>query len=453
MTAPLRLSWTASVVGAGLLLMALVARPTLGLLLIVATVAVVLAARSPAIPLAFFSASALPAVVLAGRLPHGATVAGFAAWNAVALFIALVRSGRARRPLLRGVVGIPLAATAALVALMIIRIAGSPDSAYGSQKVQLVLLTVVVPFLLAIIVGRSAQELMRFLRWFIALEAAAALYAVYELSSGSLQTVGANRFTVANSVDPIELARDMGAFLIVLLFAIAHTRQSGTRLWYALIAIPAFATLLASGSRAPLVALVLGTGVLLATRASDPRMFRRLARVVAALVAIGTVAVVALVPASAIERAFSAFGGDTVGAGEVPRLTLWHEAIQAASNNLWTGLGTGGYAAIEPHGLLYPHNIFLEVFAELGLFALALLVIAIGVGTLQVASVAFSRRRGASWAALMTALLVFAIFNACFSGDLATNGQIWVWLGIGLAQAAAPLGRRAVQPRPAAASA
>jgi O-antigen ligase len=453
MTATIRVTWAASLATGVLVLMLLVARPTVGLMLVIAAIAVVLAARSPAIPLAFFSAGALPAVVLTGRLPQGATVAAFGVWNLLALFIAFVRSGRLRRPLLRDVVGIPLAATAALVALMLIRLSGSGDPSYGSQKIQLTFLTIVVPFLLAMIVGRSSREILRFLRWFIVLESAAAIYALYLLSSGSLHSFAANRFTVATSVDPIEIARDMGAFAIVLLFAMAHTRQTRTQVGYALIAITALVTLLASGSRAPFVALVIGTGVLLATRASDPRIFRRMARVVGVLIALGTVAIVTLVPGSALERALSVFGGDTVGGGEVRRVTLWHEAVQAASQNLWTGLGTGGYAAIEPHGLLYPHNIFLEVFAELGLFALVLLVLALGAGTLRVASIAFSRRPGSSVAGLMTALLVFAIFNACFSGDLTTNGQIWVWLGIGLAQATAAVRQPAWRLRTAASTA
>ena len=75
------------------------------------------------------------------------------------------------------------------------------------------------------------------------------------------------------------------------------------------------------------------------------------------------------VPGQAANRALSVLTGTGAGVSSNGRSDLWSQAIQAFSTHPFVGLGTGGFASVNPADL-YPHNILLEVGSELGLVGL-----------------------------------------------------------------------------------
>ena len=123
------------------------------------------------------------------------------------------------------------------------------------------------------------------------------------------------------------------------------------------------------------------------------------------------------------------------------RVELWSAGWESFIERPLVGLGTGGFADAFPSEL-YPHNLFLELAAELGIVGL-LLVVAFTTAGFVAALRAYrstdpqvSRR-----AALVTALLASALTNAAFSGNVSSNAA--VWLAVGLAVGLAESGRDA----------
>jgi O-antigen ligase len=102
------------------------------------------------------------------------------------------------------------------------------------------------------------------------------------------------------------------------------------------------------------------------------------------------------------------------------------QSIQLLATHGWLGVGTGdwGPAVGRPTGRQYPHNLFLELWCELGLPGLAagVLLVAWFVGLVRRCRRAAGDRR---LAATLAALFAFWILNAQLSGDLLDNRHLW----------------------------
>jgi O-antigen ligase len=430
-----RVAWPALVVAGFALAVACVRFPVVGLLLLVGGIATWLARRSPAIPLAIYSAATLPSLLLAGRLPQGFTVGAYGAWMALAILLAIT-GGRLRGVPVRRLVDASFLATAGLVLLLIIRLPDSPAHDYGSEKVQLTLLILLLPYLLAILVGISRSDIFLYFKIFATLGVATAFYSLYQLLTGASVEIYTDRFTVGDTVNPIELGRDMGETILVLLAGLTLAASRRWRIAFGLAIVPCAAVMLASGSRQPLLALIPAVPALLVTRVRDKRAFRRLAVGVGAVTVVAAVAIAVFVPTTAIDRALSSFTGQEASAGEEPRTVAWGYAIDASTTSPVLGIGTGGYAAVRNNELQYPHNIAIEAFLEIGLIGLTLLAIAILPAFGRLAGLAIARAGPQeAWvgavAGLLFSLLVFSTLVSMVSGDIPNNGAIWRWIGLG----------------------
>jgi O-antigen ligase len=189
--------------------------------------------------------------------------------------------------------------------------------------------------------------------------------------------------------------------------------------------------LLAAGSRGPVVAFALGLAVLLALSAVTPRARRRLG-LVGAVLTLAILIVPLIVPGSVVGRALSAIVGSASGLSSNGRSSLWSLSLTVFSQHWLFGLGTGGFAALHT-GLDYPHNIALEIATELGSVGLLALIVAIGG---FVSSLVRVRRRVSGEdkliASLLIALFLAAFINACFSGAIQDNRDVWIWGGIAI---------------------
>ena len=138
-----------------------------------------------------------------------------------------------------------------------------------------------------------------------------------------------------------------------------------------------------------------------------------------------------IVPGSAIGRALSTIVGSTSGLSSNGRSSLWAQAYSTFGQHPFLGVGTGGFAALNPEQ--YPHNILLEVAVELGAVGLVALLAMIGgmlarLGSLWRSTVGPERLQ----VALIIALFTLALVNAFVSGAIQDNRDIWIWGGIGL---------------------
>jgi O-antigen ligase len=116
------------------------------------------------------------------------------------------------------------------------------------------------------------------------------------------------------------------------------------------------------------------------------------------------------------------------------RLNLYEEAIRLwTSSPIWGG-GTGGFAiAVTGSAFIreYPHNIVLELGAEIGLVGvlvfIAMMYMAFRIG------LAIVRNSSGLMRVTIRYLLVsvyFALLNAMVSGDINDNRILFTWLGL-----------------------
>lgn len=400
-----------------------------------AAVAALCAWQSPAIPLALVG---LPSAIfaLSGGNPFapGLVTAVFSAWIALALFLAVVRGEHA--PPLRVVLALPVVASAALLGWMALRLGASLADEYGGQKTQLFVAGNLMFLVAGVFVGWRRRNLTVLLALTMAVALAGALVLLVDLATGSAETVLPDRFAVSPEDDPIGLSRDSAYGLLIAAYLVLAAQWTSLRLLGA-AALPALAVaLVAGGSRGPVVGLAVGLVVFMALTSAEPSTRRRLL-LLAAAVAIAVFTVPQMLPDSTISRSFEVLSDSGTAVSANGRLDLWERAYDALADHPVAGLGTGGFATLEPM-LLYPHNLLLEAWAELGLVGLALLL-AFLAGTVR--NLSRSWRDSVDADRLMVAviggLFAAALVNAMFSGAIQNNRSLWLWAGVGIGLAGA----------------
>lgn len=227
--------------------------------------------------------------------------------------------------------------------------------------------------------------------------------------------------TTVDAAGTIAVARLTGAGLMALT-VLTVTRQ--VRLTIAIpVGLLIMTPMIATGSRGPVLAVVLTGGLLLLLNRG-----RGLAATSFVLAALGFAGWWTYDHASpaARERFGLLFQADR-GSSVNVRIDLLHQAWAIAQEQL-LGIGWGGLAHHLYPLAPYPHNIVLEVAAEGGWIALATLVVV----WLVAASRAYQLRSDpAALGAL--ALLVYWTLNAMVSGDLNDNRGVFVLIGVCLA--------------------
>jgi O-antigen ligase len=345
-------------------------------------------------------------------------------WAMLAVAIVAARDGTLPSALLRSPA---VVLTALLACWLVVRLSTSAAPAYGSQKVQLFVLINVGALVGGAVIGRTARDFGLFLRLMLAVGAVSALVLTGKLAGGGAQQVAGDRYVIASTYDPIAFGRSMGFALLVAVFLLASGATAKLRT-AAVVLLPVLAlAFFAAGSRGPLVGLAGGLLVLAGLSVGTKEARRRLSL----LVPVGLVAgfaVSRLVPGQSVTRIFSFLTGNGSDTRGEARLTLWHAAWQAFGDHPLAGLGTGGFAALDPANV-YPHNLLLETASELGLPGLFLVLALIAVGTVTAAR-AWREGTRRLEAAFVLALLATATINAMFSADIGGNGQIWLALGL-----------------------
>jgi len=206
------------------------------------------------------------------------------------------------------------------------------------------------------------------------------------------------------------------------------------RLLVDVLTVLAVVELIALDSRGPLIALVAG-GACLFLLASSTRRRRVFSGGVALLTVIAFS--FALLPSHYTQR--YALITDLASPSVAARMDMWHFVIQNSSDWFFTGAGISGFAfaylgdaglAAEATGL-YPHNIFLDVFADAGFFAL--LVFACLIGLLLHRGIRLCRVAEGSLQSLgLGAVVPFValLVASLFSGDITDTRPLWLFAGL-----------------------
>ena len=386
--------------------------------------------RHPAWTRWFWDGLALACLLAGGwsfdrRLAFGSDVSLNQCLCAMLLLRVLFGAWQARREPVRG--RATLGAAVACTAVLLARLPGSANPAYGGFKV-IAYLGLVVPVL--VYVEATLREPRDLQRWFVLMALSAvglmllSLQHVFDLEQGErLAVLGGG---------PNVFARLVGMGVIATLALAAHWRRRGARrsATFAWMAIPlAVIAMVLAGSKAALLALALASLVVL--HASGARRLVRLL-VLAMVVCVGIPIVahpfvrhmnkdggiVRLLRLPDLEDSFGSYGSRV-------RFTLGSlEQIRARP---WWGVGTGAWGNSLGLGMdgAYPHNFAVEIATETGLGGLALVLVPF---------VWFPRRRASEdptarvRAAGLTAIAIFWAINVSLSGDLVDSRYFWLAL-------------------------
>jgi O-antigen ligase len=232
------------------------------------------------------------------------------------------------------------------------------------------------------------------------------------------------------------------AALLVPLLAMLFVPQVSSialRLAAVVASILAVLVALASGSRGPLIALLLLGAIGFVRALASPRGIDRRALVLVVLFAVAGVAIVVSGAIDLPEASTARFVGlgEFVGnaldaAPDAPvgdtssqaRVRLFGFALELFAEQPVTGAGTAGYPVLSPAAVgdfeanAYPHNAFLQVAAEHGLIGLVIL------GALVV--LALTRRLPArTYGNAIRLLFAYFLLNAMVSGDVFDDRATW----------------------------
>jgi O-antigen/teichoic acid export membrane protein len=344
-------------------------------------------------------------------------------------------SGRVRR------VPYGFALTITVVSLsLVVSLAWTDAGSYGTTKVTtfltVTMLAIGAPFFLI----ESWEDIRRFFRWTVVVAVPVAILAITNPSTDTGRLAGDNTIGTSRMLC-------IGA-LILLLGALARARW---RIPSTALAAGFIATAAAVGSRGPILSLVLALVVVLA--AWLVRVPRKIAPVL--LIAVLSLAVVPFVslPKTSTERISSAARDPIAAFRTDDRYVLVQQAWGIIQDHPILGGGVGAFSIENPTSK-WPHNFFIEVWAELGLGALIVvagaIVIAL-VGLFRLAWRVPEEGRDRELVYVLLAVFFFNLLAVQVSGNINDNRDFWgmlaiVWLVISGSVAAPGL----AAPEPAA---
>ncbi|MEO0085746.1 MAG: O-antigen ligase family protein [candidate division WOR-3 bacterium] len=304
-----------------------------------------------------------------------------------------------------------------------------PETPYGREKafrfLTLTNLAVVAPF---VCLNRDSS-LSRFL-------VANIILGIVMLPLGHVSNEGLSAFGSTH----IATGRALGLGLLASVYLGLRRMPPFYRFVWLAVGVALLAGFLLSGSRGSFVALVTSAAVT-CLLALATRRGRRHVLALAAVAGVAALGVTALAPTAVetMNRRLTAAVADPLTFTARTRLERATAAIDAFAAHPLFGTGIGGFDALfsiaDTGRGDYPHNVFLEVAAELGLAGLAafLLLMSRSLRRPLRAHLSAVRRPDTSFAALplfVIALTCYALVNSLFSGDLNDNRLLFAALGM-----------------------
>jgi O-antigen ligase len=137
-------------------------------------------------------------------------------------------------------------------------------------------------------------------------------------------------------------------------------------------------------------------------------------------------------PATSSERISSAARDPVAAYRHDDRYALAQEAIDLIDQQPIRGVGVGAFSSVDPL-VKWPHNLFLELWAELGLAAViavgAAIVLAL-VGLFRLAWRLPEQHREQELVYVLLAVFFFNVLNVQITGDINQNRVFWGMLAI-----------------------
>ena len=320
----------------------------------------------------------------------------------------------------------------------------SPD--YGFRKILRFNTFAVTMFISPLLIIKSPADSKRLLSYFyfllVIIIGIMLLQFVYFLKWGDFAIVLAywNRISIPGA-NPIQVSRYLAIGAAMMIALLIRNKPSQSLHYFAILFVILLSIIL-SGSRGPLISIIIGSIVyaILYERKHSSRIFGY------GILAIGTIITLLLVlPESLTQRFFDISQGSVIMTQQgvrristiATRYEFWSMSIQAwfsSITSFFIGLGAGGFSSLfiwrDWHW--YPHNLFFEIIAELGLIGLVIGVLFI-IKSYQIINKGIQRGSFTDHSALWVAGTVVMFIAAQFSGDINDNRILWMFIGISIA--------------------
>ena len=320
----------------------------------------------------------------------------------------------------------------------------SPD--YGFRKILRFNTFAVTMFISPLLIIKSPTDSKRLLSYFyfllVIIIGIMLLQFVYFLKWGDFAIVLAywNRISIPGA-NPIQVSRYLAIGAAMMIALLIRNRPSRSLHYFAILFVILLSIIL-SGSRGPLVSIIIGSIVyaILYERKHSSRIFGY------GILAIGTIITLLLfLPESLTQRFFDISQGSVIMTQQgvrristiATRYEFWSMSIQAwfsSITSFFIGLGAGGFSSLfiwrDWHW--YPHNLFFEIIAELGLIGLVIGVLFI-IKSYKIINKGIQRGSFTDHSALWVAGTVVMFIAAQFSGDINDNRILWMFIGISIA--------------------
>ena len=320
----------------------------------------------------------------------------------------------------------------------------SPD--YGFRKILRFNTFAVTMFISPLLIIKSPADSKRLLSYFyfllVIIIGIMLLQFVYFLKWGDFAIVLAywNRISIPGA-NPIQVSRYLAIGAAMMIALLIRNKPSQSLHYFAILFVILLSIIL-SGSRGPLVSIIIGSIVyaILYERKHSSRIFGY------GILAIGTIIILLLLlPESLTQRFFDVSQGSVIMTQQgvrristiATRYEFWSMSIEAwfsSITSFFIGLGAGGFSSLfiwrDWHW--YPHNLFFEIIAELGLIGLVIGVLFI-IKSYQIINKGIQRGSFTDHSALWVAGTVVMFIAAQFSGDINDNRILWMFIGISIA--------------------
>ena len=320
----------------------------------------------------------------------------------------------------------------------------SPD--YGFRKILRFNTFAVTIFISPLLIIKSPADSKRLLSYFyfllVIIIGIMLLQFVYFLKWGDFAIVLAywNRISIPGA-NPIQVSRYLAIGAAMMIALLIRNKPSQSLHYFAILFVILLSIIL-SGSRGPLISVIIGISVyaFLYEKKYSVRIYGY------GLLALGIVAMLLLsLPESLTQRFFDISQGSIIMTQQgvkristlATRFEFWTMSLQSwlsSISNFLVGLGAGGFSSlfIWRDWRWYPHNYFFEIIVELGLIGLL-----IGVAFLKQSYRAIKQgiqtRDFTEHSALWVAGTFVMFFAAQFSGDFNDNRILWMLIGISIA--------------------
>jgi O-antigen ligase len=328
-------------------------------------------------------------------------------------------------------VGLPEVLLSLIFLIVFLGLFHSKNLDYGILKTGLFFIGVLVPFIMIQVFRYNAHLVKRLFKFGLLFMVPATLASVVSLILGGASQWA--RFTFAGA-GPVGFATGMGLAVLLALLQVENSDSTLERISVFVFAIFSLLVLVTAATRGPVLFLLFAYSIHMLFFSK----FSKSKRIVVFLSVFATLAFFATKVSSFLVYRLVALQGVEMSA--VGRAMLWKTSILHLFDAPIFGLGTGSFNSIlfsggKASGLIYPHNIFLEYYLELGIVGLSIFIaflITITIRACKALKDPFLSKLQKTMLQNSIILAIYALSGAMVSGDF-TNRYAYIFPGLVLA--------------------